>query len=189
MEKQKIFVRSGGQAWSESQAFLATGHILGLVGLLFISLAALAAVILLREKLSIQDSVKELEFQIKLEKSQDQFTFFHTLPDRKGSGVGRAGRISSASLKVASPSCGCKRYMVQVAALRMEDEAERVIRWLKARGYSAYLSKEEAEGSASQPWYRVRIGWFSDRKEAERQLRELSEKAGFQGFIIAAGQQ
>lgn len=73
-------------------------------------------------------------------------------------------------------------YTIQVSALRMPDEARGIIHALKTKGYSAYLAKEDRDGQG--PWYRVRVGRFSVRTEAERYLLELSEKAGLRGFVV-----
>lgn len=161
------------------------GRTVWLAGLLLILFAILGTMIHLREKLAIQDSVKELESQVKAANSQDQFTFFHTLPDIKMD-MGRARKIHlSPGIAQASQSGG--RYTIQVAALRMRNEAEKIMQSLRARGYSAYLTTGDSE-DRNTSWYRIRIGGFSDRLEAERQLQSLSEKAGFHGFVIAATQ-
>jgi cell division septation protein DedD len=67
----------------------------------------------------------------------------------------------------------------------MQAEAEKIIRSLKTKGYSAYLVKD-GSNSGEDSWYRVRIGRFSGRPEAEKHLHELSERAGVRGFVIAS---
>jgi cell division septation protein DedD len=75
-------------------------------------------------------------------------------------------------------------YTIQVAALRMQDEAVKIIQALKTKGYSAYLVKDDQE--SQRALYRVRIGRFSARPEAEEHLHKLSQKDGLKGFVVAA---
>jgi cell division septation protein DedD len=206
------------------------------MSLLILLLIILAAGIFIREKLIAQDSVQELESQVKRPEDEDQFTFFYTLPDLKmKSGTEYRMRSSivipqnhhsstplkdhsrpkaeddnqadataathSADVKAGTHlaytaathstgtsvthSPGGEGYAIQIAALRMKDEAEKIIRSLKTRGYSAYLVKDDPH-SQEEPWYRVRIGCFSGRSEAEEHLHKLSEKIGVRGFVVAS---
>ena len=182
----------------------------GLPVFLFTILAALViltAGIFISEKLVAQDSVQELETQVKQANGQDQFTFFDTLSDRKvnirprhricSPGIhspALSAHVQQSPLKtdtatalIEHPSSGevsGRGYTIQVSADRMQDEAEKTIRALRTRGYLAYLAKENLVDGQGL-WYRVRIGRFSVRTEAEKRLRELSERAGLRGgFVI-----
>ena len=64
-------------------------------------------------------------------------------------------------------------YTVQVAAVRRRDEADAIVKRLKAKGYDAYVFVPDGD---SLGVFRVRIGAFKDRRQAdviaERLLRE-----------------
>jgi DedD protein len=66
------------------------------------------------------------------------------------------------------------RYTVQVAAVKHRDEADDIAKRLKTKGYDAYVFVPE-DGSDSGV-FRVRIGSFTDKRQAEllaeRLLRE-----------------
>jgi cell division septation protein DedD len=69
---------------------------------------------------------------------------------------------------------------VQVAALRERAEAEGIARRLVARGYDAYVVDPQPGGVAV---YRVRVGRFADRSEAERVMRRLAQEERFKPWI------
>lgn len=71
-------------------------------------------------------------------------------------------------------------YCVQVGAFSAEGNAGRLAGELKRRGYAA----EESEGLLQgKRFYRVRVGRFASRREAEEQLRRLRQD-GFPGKIF-----
>ena len=51
---------------------------------------------------------------------------------------------------------------------------------LTSRGYKAYSYKVFVKG---RPYYRVRCGLFSSKKEAETVQGQLAEKEGLKGFV------
>jgi len=75
---------------------------------------------------------------------------------------------TSAAAPAAAP------YTVQVAAVKRRDEADAIVKRLKSKGYEAYVFVPE--GGDSLGVFRVRIGAFKDRRQAdllaERLLRE-----------------
>jgi cell division septation protein DedD len=72
-----------------------------------------------------------------------------------------------------APAAADPGYTVQVAAVKRRDEAEAIVKGLKAKGYEAYVYVPEGD---SLGVFRVRIGSFKDKKQAdqvaERLLRE-----------------
>ena len=69
---------------------------------------------------------------------------------------------------------------IQVAALRGRAEAEGVVSRLKGKGYSAYLLAP----LAGQPsMYRVRVGKFKTRGEAEKVAARLEREEQFKPWI------
>jgi cell division protein FtsN len=180
------------------------GRSVWLLSLSVFLLITFASGFFIREKLVAQDSVQELESQVKQANEEDEFTFFETLPDLKMKGgahyrkrfltvmpqnhqpspdINNRNR-PKADYKQAAAEVS-QGYTIQVAALRMQEDAEKIIQSLKTRGYSAYLVKGRPERQ-EDPWYRVRIGQFSGRSEAEEHLHELSERVGVRGFVTAS---
>ena len=72
-------------------------------------------------------------------------------------------------------------WVVQVAALRDRSAASAVVRKLSARGYRAFLV-DPAAGTPA-PSYRVRVGPFPDRREAEQVSQRLEREEQFKPFI------
>ena len=69
-------------------------------------------------------------------------------------------------------------YTIQVVALKTRDAAQTLVSRLENQGYPAYL---EAEGSAGL--YRVRVGRFDNRAEAEKVAADLREAEKFKPYI------
>ena len=72
-------------------------------------------------------------------------------------------------------------WVVQVAALRDRGAAIAIIRRLSNKGYQAYIVEPPPGGPA--PGYRVRVGPFSDRRQAEQASRRLEREEQFKPFI------
>ncbi len=70
-------------------------------------------------------------------------------------------------------------YVVQVAALSDRVEAEKQARALLARGYSAFIVAPPAAGGM----FRVRVGKFKERRQAEAALRRLAKEEKIKPFI------
>lgn len=77
-----------------------------------------------------------------------------------------------------SPADG---FTVQVAALRGEAEAAAIAQRLVAKGYPAYVLGPSADAPAAV--YRVRVGKYADRREAEAVLRRLEREERFRPWI------
>lgn len=74
------------------------------------------------------------------------------------------------------------RYVLQVAASSNRLDAQEVARWLKARGFPAFVVSPQ-QASASDKLYRVQIGPYPTREAAE-QMKPKLEQVGFrQPFI------
>jgi cell division septation protein DedD len=73
-----------------------------------------------------------------------------------------------------APEAAPATYTVQVAAVKQREEADAIVKRLKAKGYDAYVFVPD--GGDSLGVFRVRIGSFKDRRQAdmlaERLLRE-----------------
>ncbi len=72
-------------------------------------------------------------------------------------------------------------FTVQVDALRGRQDADAVVKILKTRGYPVFLVTPEY-ANAGDNLYRVQVGPFSTREDAERVRAKLSDE-GFKPFI------
>lgn len=73
------------------------------------------------------------------------------------------------------------RYTVNVASFRERVRAERLTKELEKKGYKAFV--EEAPISKKGTWYRVAMGRFSSRGEAQTFARTLKEKEKMDSFV------
>ena len=67
-------------------------------------------------------------------------------------------------------------YVVQVAAVRQRDEADTLARRLSTKGYPAFVT-------ISGPNFRVRVGKYTDRREAETIAGKLQAEERFEPWI------
>jgi cell division septation protein DedD len=100
-------------------------------------------------------------------------------------GEARAPRAAAApepSPQAAAPATAAPGgWAVQVAAVRQRAEADTIAARLKQKGYDAYVVAP-ATGS-STPMYRVRVGSYADRSEAEQMMRRLADQERFKPWI------
>lgn len=78
----------------------------------------------------------------------------------------------------AEPSRG---YAIQVTTLREGEAAERMAEGLVAKGYPAFVVPPAP--AAPVPVFRVRVGTYADRGEAERVLRRLEGEESLRPWI------
>lgn len=67
-------------------------------------------------------------------------------------------------------------FVVQVAAVRQRAEADTIARRLSSKGYPAFVTTAGAN-------FRVRVGKFDDRREAERMAGRLEREEQFKPWI------
>jgi DedD protein len=72
-------------------------------------------------------------------------------------------------------------FAIQVTALRERSEAENLVRRLSGKGYSAYVVPPAAGTPAV---YRVRVGKFKERREAESTAARLQKEEQFKPWIV-----
>ncbi|MBF0223923.1 MAG: SPOR domain-containing protein [Desulfobacterales bacterium] len=65
-----------------------------------------------------------------------------------------------------------KIYAVQIASVNDSDAADKLIEKLKKKGYSAYRIEAKSD---NKTWYRVRIGPFEDKMDAEKNFNSLKD--------------
>lgn len=90
-----------------------------------------------------------------------------------------AGPTSAAATVPTEPSGS--GVAIQVAALAKREEAETIVRRLTGKGYSAYLLAPSADAPRV---YRVRVGKFKDRREAESVSSRLQKEEQFKPWIV-----
>jgi cell division septation protein DedD len=81
-----------------------------------------------------------------------------------------------------TPEPAAGEFAVQVAAPKDRGSAEAIARRLVGKGYSAYVL-EPGAGSASPIYYRVRVGPFKTRRDADETRRRLEKEEQFKPFI------
>jgi cell division protein FtsN len=79
-----------------------------------------------------------------------------------------------------SAESGSGNWTVQVAALSKRDEAEAVAKRLQSKGYLAFLVGPSGGGAKM---YRVRVGNYKDRADAERVMRRLAQEERLKPWI------
>ena len=70
-------------------------------------------------------------------------------------------------------------FAVQVAAVNARGEADAIVKRLTGKGYAAYM--EEPKGSASM--FRVRVGTFKTRREAQTVADKLKREEKFKPWV------
>jgi DedD protein len=68
---------------------------------------------------------------------------------------------------------------IQVAAFKSRGEADAVAKKLQARGYEAYV----AEPVAGNPMFRVRVGHFAAKAEADKVASRLAKEEKFRPWV------
>jgi cell division septation protein DedD len=73
-------------------------------------------------------------------------------------------------------------WLVQVIATRERGMATSVVKRLTAKGYPAFLVNPVA--GAPQPFYKVQVGRYNDRGEAEKVSQRIKKEEQFQSWIL-----
>ena len=71
-------------------------------------------------------------------------------------------------------------FVVQVASLRSRGEADAIARRLSTKGFPSFVS---TPGSSGPRVFRVRVGKYTDRREAETVARRLEKEEQFKPWI------
>ncbi|MBU1181365.1 MAG: SPOR domain-containing protein [Proteobacteria bacterium] len=75
-------------------------------------------------------------------------------------------------------------FTVQTSSGKDKKGVEKTVKTLINKGYPAYMTMSEIPGKGT--WYRVRVGEFKDKKEAEKVLSRLG-KDKIKGIIVTKG--
>lgn len=77
-----------------------------------------------------------------------------------------------------------KEYIIQVGSFTSLDKAEEAGKLLKAKGLNGQIVVREVGGTR---YYRLRIGPYENKEEAEKFLSWVKEIRGFEGSMIFEG--
>jgi len=91
------------------------------------------------------------------------------------------GRREGASPSVEIPAGRESAWTVQVGAGIKKSLVEEQVAQLKAKGYESYMVETERDG---QIWYRVRVGRFKTRGEAEALRENLASRKAYRSLFI-----
>jgi cell division septation protein DedD len=94
-----------------------------------------------------------------------------------GSGEGASSFVESSAGRESA-------WTVQVGAGIKKSLVEEQVAQLKAKGYEAYMVETERDG---QIWYRVRVGRFKTRGEAEALRENLASRKAYRSLFITKG--
>ena len=86
-------------------------------------------------------------------------------------------RPATAAANAEPPGVG---YAVQIAALNVRSEADAIAKRLTSKGYAAYVL---SPASGTPQIYRVRIGKFGSRREAETMATKLEREEQFKPWV------
>ncbi|HCP48300.1 MAG TPA: hypothetical protein DIU15_19835, partial [Deltaproteobacteria bacterium] len=85
---------------------------------------------------------------------------------------------TDASLPASPP--GRTGFTVQLAAYPSSMEAGELIGDLRSKGFEAFHQEASVDGKT---WYRVRVGVYSSREDAESEARRLSKVSPFTPYV------
>lgn len=99
-------------------------------------------------------------------------------PEAPASASAREGGAAAAAASTEPPGPG---FAIQVAALRERDEADQIVKRLAGKGYPAYVVAP-LKGAPSV--YRVRVGKYKDRREADTVAARLQKEEQFKPWVV-----
>jgi cell division septation protein DedD len=90
-----------------------------------------------------------------------------------------SARAKPSTERLPPPPAG-SGWTVQLAAYPTEDEAAKLIRDVRSRGFEAFHQRAEVNG---QVWHRVRVGLHPDKASAEAAARTLASASPYDPFV------
>jgi len=91
-----------------------------------------------------------------------------------------AKKVERANADAQSPG---KNWRAQVNAYPDERSAKQIVERLKNKGYNAYVSEVQNQGKT---WYRVSVGRYTSRDEADKVLEALRSKENFSKAFVTS---
>jgi cell division septation protein DedD len=100
-------------------------------------------------------------------------------PAERAAATTTAPAAQQADVPSAPPSGPRNGYAVQVAAVNARNDAEAIVRRLSGKGYSAYVETPRNNASV----FRVRVGTFRTRREAQTVADKLKREEKFKPWV------
>jgi len=76
-------------------------------------------------------------------------------------------------------------FTIQVKATQSSTEADKFAKKLRGQGYQSLVAEAEVAGKGK--WYRVRVGHFDTRPQADQYLKDFERETHLEAFVTAAG--
>jgi DedD protein len=105
-------------------------------------------------------------------------------PSAKGDEPKRTEGLAAAFDKAATRAGGDGQYCLQVASLPSREEAEKLSSKLAAKGFAARVIEADPAGKGHV--YRIRVGSYATREEAEAAVKAFKKKSNLQAIITSA---
>jgi DedD protein len=144
---------------------------------------------------SIRERLQELGHEVMVDvivRDQTELHRLRTGPYASESDAGRArGQIAATvsgvepvvrELDATAGSQDRQGMAVQVGSFASRNNAERLVGQLAQAGYDAFM---HGEVSGGRTIWRVRVGTYETRDEADRLLKTLTEEEGLQGIVVS----
>lgn len=94
----------------------------------------------------------------------------------------KSARVSASPKSQPATAAGGQGYTIQVSASGTQAEAQKIVTVLKTTGYPAFLLRPEGGGKSGE-LYRVQVGPYASRGEAEK-VRDKLAQSGFKKPFI-----
>jgi cell division septation protein DedD len=137
------------------------------------------------EPVSAQEDLKELTYARRLEPPEPPpepavEPVAAPVPAIAEPKVDRPPSVTPATKPVDAGEPKGSGYVVQVASLKSRDEADAIARRLSSKGFPSFVTTPGASGPHV---FRVRVGKYGDRKEAETVAKRLEKEGQFKPWI------
>ena len=139
-------------------------------------------------QVEVEGALKEAKAEKEKEKGKVPLTFYETLTkeEKEGAAERKAAKEEAKREEERPPEVkppAAELYFVQVASFRQEANAKSLMRRLKEKGYKVRIVQVTL---GKGKWWRVKVGGFAERGEAER-VKGTLEKEGFKGIKVTKG--
>jgi len=139
-------------------------------------------------QVEVEGALKEAKAEKEKEKGKVPLTFYETLTkeEKEGAAERKAAKEEAKREEERAPEVkppAAELYFVQVASFRQEANAKSLMRRLKEKGYKVRIVQVTL---GKGKWWRVKVGGFAERGEAER-VKGTLEKEGFKGIKVTKG--
>lgn len=116
--------------------------------------------------------------------SKPLLTFYDTLAKPKGKEKEQPAvkAVDETKKEAKTDNSSKKLYTLQVGAMKDKGLADAMAAKLKKFGYSAYIYSSGSSGKGA--WYKVRLGTFSSKEDAQREAAKIKKNEGLQATVV-----